>query len=130
MSSNEPASFDEAECSPRWREAMTAEMEAIEYNKTWSLADLPPGRHAIGLKWVLKEKRDKQRPVSKHKVHLVVKGYTQRQGIDYDEFVCSGGTAGLGAHAHRPRSARGVGDSPKWTSSRRSSMGTYRKRSM
>ncbi|KAL6647280.1 hypothetical protein ACP70R_014717 [Stipagrostis hirtigluma subsp. patula] len=85
VSSDEPASFAEAECSPSWRKAMMEEMESIEDNKTWSLADLPPGRKAIGLKWVFKVKRDEHGAVSKHKARLVVKGYAQWRGLDYDE---------------------------------------------
>jgi hypothetical protein len=47
--------------------------------------DLPLGRKAIGLKWVYKVKRDEQGAVSKHKARMVVKGYAQQHGIDYDE---------------------------------------------
>jgi hypothetical protein len=39
----------------------------------------------IGVKWAFKVKRDEHRVVSKHKARLVVKGYAQRHGIDYDE---------------------------------------------
>jgi hypothetical protein len=49
------------------------------------LADLPTDRRAIGLKWVFKVKRDADGNVVKHKVWLVVKGFAQRHGIDYDE---------------------------------------------
>jgi hypothetical protein len=34
---------------------------------------------------VFKVKRDEHGAVSKHKARLVVKGYTQRHGKDYDE---------------------------------------------
>lgn len=64
---------------------MMEEMKSIEDNQTWTLVDLPPGRKAIGLKWVYKVKRDEQGAVSKHKARLVVKGYAQQHGIDYDE---------------------------------------------
>ena len=64
---------------------MEEETASIEENRTWSLVDLPHGRRAIGLKWVYKVKRDEKRAVAKHKARLVVKGYAQRQGINYDE---------------------------------------------
>jgi hypothetical protein len=41
------------------------------------------------VKWVFKVKRDKHGAVSKHKTRLVVKGYVQRHGIDYDEVFAS-----------------------------------------
>ncbi|CAA6674803.1 unnamed protein product [Spirodela intermedia] len=85
VSSDEPVSFAEAEGHPSWRKAMEEEMASIEENRTWSLVDLPHDRRAIGLKWVYKVKRDENRAVAKYKARLVVKGYAQRQGIDYDE---------------------------------------------
>jgi hypothetical protein len=85
VSSDEPASFAEAEHSLSWRKAMMEEMDSIEESGTWSLVDLPPGRKPIGVKWVFKMKRDEHGTMSKHKAHLVVKGYAQRHGIDYDE---------------------------------------------
>jgi hypothetical protein len=85
VSSDELTSFTEAERSPSWRKAMMEEMDSIEENGTWSLIDLPPGRKSIGVKWVFKVKRDEHEAVSKHKAHLMVKVYTQRHGIDYNE---------------------------------------------
>lgn len=85
LSSDEPATFDKAESNPCWRRAMEEEISAIEENKTWTLCELPQGRQAIGLKWVFKVKRDEQGSVVRHKARLVVKGYAQRRGIDYDE---------------------------------------------
>jgi hypothetical protein len=64
---------------------MEEELQAIEENRTWTLTELPAGRHAIGLKWVFKVKKDKHGAVVRHKARLVVKGYAQRHGIDYDE---------------------------------------------
>jgi hypothetical protein len=63
---------------------MIEEMQSIEDNQTWSLADLPTDRRAIGLKWVFKVKHDADGNVVKHKAWLVVKGFAQRHGIDYD----------------------------------------------
>jgi hypothetical protein len=64
---------------------MMEELESIKENKTWSFVDLPRGQKAIGLKWVFKLKHDEHGDVVKHKTRLVVKGYVQRQGIDFDE---------------------------------------------
>jgi hypothetical protein len=75
VSSDEPASFAEAEHNLSWRKAMMEEMDSIEENDTWSLIDLPPGHKPIGVKWVFKVKQDEHVVVSKHKVHRVVKGY-------------------------------------------------------
>jgi hypothetical protein len=64
---------------------MLEEMHSIEENGTWYLADLPPGRKAIGLKWGFKVKHNEGGEIVKHKARLVVKGYAQWRGIDYDE---------------------------------------------
>jgi hypothetical protein len=85
VSSDESGSFDEAERELCWRQAMMEEIKSIDDNTTWFLTNLPPGRRAIGLKWVFKVKRDEQGNIAKHKARMVVKGYTQRCGIDYDE---------------------------------------------
>nr|GEX20193.1 putative ribonuclease H-like domain-containing protein [Tanacetum cinerariifolium] len=53
--------------------------------KVWRLVDLPKGKHAIGTKWVYRNKKDKRCIVVRNKERLVVQGYTQEKGIDYDE---------------------------------------------
>jgi hypothetical protein len=64
---------------------MQMEMDAVERNKTWELADLPAGHHAISLKWVFKLKKDETGEVIKHKAHLVARGFVQQEGIDFDD---------------------------------------------
>uniref|UniRef100_A0ACD5U6F7 Uncharacterized protein n=1 Tax=Avena sativa TaxID=4498 RepID=A0ACD5U6F7_AVESA len=81
----EPATFADAEKDGAWRNAMQEEISSIETNKTWRLAQLPPGHRAIGLKWVFKLKKDANGAVVKRKARLVAKGYVQRQGVDYEE---------------------------------------------
>ncbi|GJX69352.1 putative ribonuclease H-like domain-containing protein [Tanacetum coccineum] len=46
---------------------------------------LPKDKWAIGTKWVFKNKKDKRGIVVKNKVRLVAQGYTQEEGIDYEE---------------------------------------------
>ncbi|GJZ00043.1 putative ribonuclease H-like domain-containing protein [Tanacetum coccineum] len=50
-----------------------------------TLVDLPKGKRAIGTKWVYRNKKDERGIVVRNKARLVTKGYTQEEGIDYDE---------------------------------------------
>ena len=45
----------------------------------------PKSCKPIGVIWVYKLKKNPLGEVVKHKLRLVVKGYRQRYGIDYDE---------------------------------------------
>nr|GEW81036.1 hypothetical protein [Tanacetum cinerariifolium] len=54
-------------------------------DKVWRLVYLPKGKHAIGKKWVYKNKKDERGIVVRNKARLVAQGYTQEEGIDYDE---------------------------------------------
>ncbi|KAH9803717.1 hypothetical protein KPL71_001892 [Citrus sinensis] len=64
---------------------MQEEIEALHKNKTWELIPLPHGRKAIGNKWVYKIKRDGNDQVERYRARLVVKGYAQKEGIDFNE---------------------------------------------
>ncbi|GJS79438.1 putative reverse transcriptase domain-containing protein [Tanacetum coccineum] len=43
------------------------------------------GKRAIGTKWVFRNKKDERGIVIRNKARLVTQGYTQEEGIDYDE---------------------------------------------
>ena len=59
-------------------------MDSMAKNQVWELVDLPPGHKTIGNKWVLKIKHKVDGSIDKYKAHLVAKGYTQREGRDYE----------------------------------------------
>ncbi|KAE8721174.1 hypothetical protein F3Y22_tig00016637pilonHSYRG00095 [Hibiscus syriacus] len=81
----ENISFEEALRDKKWRTAMNEEIEAIDRNNTWELAELPKGSQPIGVKWVFKKKMNAQGEIERYKARLVAKGYKQKAGIDYDE---------------------------------------------
>ena len=85
---DEPSTIQEAKSSdhaPEWKVATDAKYNSLIENKTWKLVELPPGRKAIGCKWVFKLKHDVDGRVERFKARLVAKGYAQKYGIDYDE---------------------------------------------
>ncbi|GKD35609.1 retrovirus-related pol polyprotein from transposon TNT 1-94 [Tanacetum coccineum] len=84
----EPSNLQEALNNPDasfWKEAMQEELEALHKNKTWELVPLPGGRKPIGNKWVYKIKRNGDDQVERYRARLVVKGYAQKEGIDFNE---------------------------------------------
>ena len=70
---------------PAWQAAMTSEFEALYSNNTWEIVKLPAGKKTIGCKWVYKIKHKADGTVERYKARLVVKGYTQQAGINYNE---------------------------------------------
>jgi hypothetical protein len=80
----EPRSFAEAERHAAWRAMMQSEIDTVEKNHTWELADLSRGHNAITLKWVFKLKRDEASVIVKHKARLVARGFVQWEGINFD----------------------------------------------
>nr|GFB18792.1 putative reverse transcriptase, RNA-dependent DNA polymerase, Gag-polypeptide of LTR copia-type [Tanacetum cinerariifolium] len=82
---SEPKTHSEAAKDIRWIEAMNQEMEALNRNGTWIIVDSPIGRKPIGGKWVYKVKYRSSREVDRFKAKYVVKGYNQKEGIDYKE---------------------------------------------
>ncbi|XP_074301087.1 uncharacterized protein LOC141632441 [Silene latifolia] len=79
----EPKSYSEVVAFPAWQEAIAAEFQALDNNNTWFIVPLPTGKNAIASKWVFKVKHKADGSIERYKARLVVKGYTQREGIDY-----------------------------------------------
>jgi hypothetical protein len=64
---------------------MQEELLQFKLQKVWILVDLPKGYRAIGTKWVFRNKKDERGIVIKNKARLVAQGYTQEEGVDYEE---------------------------------------------
>jgi hypothetical protein len=85
---DDPISFHQAMESPnheKWIEAMEEEMKLMKDNDAWDIVPLPEGAKPVGCKWIFKTKRDLKGKVERYKAHLVAKGFTQKEGIDYKE---------------------------------------------
>jgi hypothetical protein len=86
----EPKTLAEALALPseeaaKWRQAAEEEMGALIDNGVFELVRLPPGRKAIGCRWVFKVKHNADGSIERYKARLVIKGYSQRPGFDFTE---------------------------------------------
>jgi hypothetical protein len=82
-----PATYKEAitgDWSNEWRAGVEDEWNSLVKNKTWELVELPADRKALKTKWVFKLKEREDGSI-RYKARLVVKGYLQVAGVDYQE---------------------------------------------
>lgn len=85
---NIPLSFQEIGCREDrelWLTAVQDELNSLEENNTWTLVPRPNDRVPIKNKWVFTVKCDGDGNVERYKARLVIKGCSQKIGIDYDE---------------------------------------------
>ena len=64
---------------------MNTEIESVYSNQAWTLVDPLDGIKLIGCKWVYKRKREIDEKVETFKARLVIKGYTNKEGFDYEK---------------------------------------------
>ena len=60
-------------------------MSQVMSNHTWDLVELPEGKNVVGSRWVFKVKHNADGTVERFKACLVAQGYSQSQGVDYQE---------------------------------------------
>lgn len=58
-------------------------MNALAHNRTWTLVPPQPNQQVVGCKWVYRIKRRADGTIERYKAHLVEKGFTQVEDIDY-----------------------------------------------
>lgn len=80
-----PENVVEAMNDGSWREAVESELTSLRKNEVYKEAELPQGEKVIDSKMIFKIKRDGEGKVVRHKARLVVRGFQQRAGIDYED---------------------------------------------
>ena len=70
-----------------WSKAMDSEMKSMVENDTYTIVPLPPGKKAVGSRWVFSLKNDPDGNIV-HKARFVAKGYNQVAGMDYSDTFC------------------------------------------
>jgi elongation factor P hydroxylase len=80
-----PSSVRTALADPNWRAAMEDEYGALMSNGTWNLVPRPQGSNIVTDKWVFTHKFHVDGTFDHYKAHWVLRGFTQRPEVDYDE---------------------------------------------
>ena len=74
----------ESKESDLWSEAMKDELKSLTDQNTWILVEKPENQKVINSKWVFKIKENPNGSL-RYKARLIIKGYSQIEGIDYTE---------------------------------------------
>ena len=81
----EPRNVESALDDSYWILAMQDELSQFSRNHVWDLVPKPKDSTVIGTKWVFRNKLDEDGNVVRNKARLVAQGYSQEEGIDFDE---------------------------------------------
>lgn len=86
---SEPSSYADAMRSKErhyWVRAIIEEIRSLIKNGTWILVDKPKSQRCVSCKWIFKKKIEvTEGNQIRFKARLVARGFTQREGIDFNE---------------------------------------------
>nr|GEY30971.1 hypothetical protein [Tanacetum cinerariifolium] len=85
LNTMEPNNVKEAMTDPTWIDSMQEKLLQFKRLDVWVLVHAPDNISPLTLKWLLKNKHDEEQTVIQNKSRLVVRGYHQEEGIDFEE---------------------------------------------
>ena len=85
VSTIKPKNVKEALTDECWINVMQEELNEFKRNEVWDLVPRPDGVNIIGTKWVYRNKSNESGVVTRNKARLVAQGYSQIEGVDFDE---------------------------------------------
>jgi hypothetical protein len=85
ITDSEPMTFAQAFDQQVWREAMLEEYDSIMRNDVWEVVSRPVGKSVVTSRWLYKTKYVADGSIEKHKARFVARGFSQIEGVDYDE---------------------------------------------
>ncbi|GKB33753.1 retrovirus-related pol polyprotein from transposon TNT 1-94 [Tanacetum coccineum] len=77
--------YKEAMTDPAWIESMQEELLQFKRLNVWVLVPPPDNIKPLTLKWLFKNKHDEENTIIQNKTCLVVRGYRQEEGVDFEE---------------------------------------------
>ncbi|GJR83734.1 retrovirus-related pol polyprotein from transposon TNT 1-94 [Tanacetum coccineum] len=85
MSTMEPRNVKEAMTDLAWIDSMQEELLQFKRLDVWVLVPAPDKIKPLTLKWLFKNKHDEENTVIRNKTRLIMRGYRQEEGIDFEE---------------------------------------------
>ncbi|KAM1764236.1 hypothetical protein ACFX11_003507 [Malus domestica] len=81
LTTDEPTCFTQAAHKPKWRAAMTEEINALLKNNTWVLVPPLPTQNKVGCKWVYRIKWHTDGSIDRYKARLGQRDFTNNQDL-------------------------------------------------
>ena len=81
----ETSSYEEATEKKEWKDGMIEEYQSIMKNDVWDVVPRPEGKFFVTSKWIYKIKHAADGSIDKYKVRFVACGFSQKEGIDYED---------------------------------------------
>jgi hypothetical protein len=81
----EPTLLEEAIQKKEWMDIKTEEYQSIIKNDIWEVVPIPKNKCVVSSKWIYKIKHAKNKSIEKHKEIFVARGFSQKEGIVYEE---------------------------------------------
>jgi hypothetical protein len=85
ISDAEPTIYEDASKQQVWKDAMVEEYQSIMKNDVLEVVPRPEGKSVVTFKWLFKIKHATDGSIEKYKARFVARGFSQKEGIDYDE---------------------------------------------
>nr|GFD09038.1 integrase, catalytic region, zinc finger, CCHC-type, peptidase aspartic, catalytic [Tanacetum cinerariifolium] len=85
VSTMELKNVKEAMTDPAWIESMKEELLQFKRMDIWVLVPTPDNISPLTLKWIFQNKHDEEQTVIRNKSRLVMRGYRQEEGLDFEE---------------------------------------------
>jgi hypothetical protein len=82
---SKPSCYEEESSQPIWRDSMIEDYQSIMKNDVRDIVPRPKGKFVMTSKWIYKIKHKDDGSIEKQKVRFFARGFSQVEGIDYEE---------------------------------------------
>ena len=83
----ETNNYEEDAQKKEWVETMMEEYRLIMKNDVWDIVSKLENKSVVSYKWIYKIKHAVDGSIEKYKARFVARGFSQKEGIDYEDFL-------------------------------------------